>query len=137
MKQLVFLMACLGASVSSFALNPTRDYKATPDDYGMKYKEIIVTTDDNIQLNTWVFNPAKLSKKYIIISASGDGNMSDNIEIAAQFLSDDFNVIMYDYRGYGKSSDFKINPNFYIYSQFQKDLAAECDYARKYYNTQF
>lgn len=125
------------ASLTSFALNPVRDYKVTPDQYGMDYKEISIPSTDNVQLNAWVFKPSSESRKYIIISSSGDGNMSDNLEIAAQFLSIGYNVIMYDYRGYGKSADFKILPDMYVYPQFVKDLMGVCDYARKFCNTQF
>lgn len=137
MKQLLLLLACISASVTSFALNPSREYKVTPDQYGMDYKEIQIPTVDNMQLNAWIFKPSSDSRKYIIMSGNGDGNMADNLEIAAQFLSGGYNVIMYDYRGYGKSSDFKILPDMYIYPQFVKDLMGVCDYTRKFCNTQF
>ena len=48
MKQTLFLLMCMVASLTSFALNPTRDYKVTPDQYGMDYKEVTLTTSDNI-----------------------------------------------------------------------------------------
>jgi pimeloyl-ACP methyl ester carboxylesterase len=41
-------------------------------------------------------------------------------------------VVTYDYRGFGKSSDFTINKNFFIYAQFQKDIEAVLDYVKKY-----
>jgi predicted alpha/beta-fold hydrolase len=63
--------------------------------------------------------------------------MSDNLELIAQFISIGYNVIAYDYRGYGKSDDFPIKNNFFIYPQFVKDITAVVDYTRKYYNTQF
>ena len=76
---------------------------------------------------------AAATRKYIIISSSGDGNMSDNLEIAAQFISNGYHVMLYDYRGYGKSGDFKINNDFFIYPQFVKDLQAACDYAHNHF----
>jgi pimeloyl-ACP methyl ester carboxylesterase len=57
--------------------------------------------------------------------------MADNIEICGQFLSAGWNVCMYDYRGYGSSSEFEIDPETYIYPQFLNDLNAVCDYLRK------
>ncbi|MBK7852549.1 MAG: alpha/beta hydrolase [Bacteroidetes bacterium] len=38
---------------------------------------------------------------------------------------------MYDYRGYGASSEFAIDPDTYIYPQFLNDLNAMLDYLRK------
>jgi len=67
----------------------------------------------------------------MVISGSGDGNMSDNIEIAGQFISAGWNVCLYDYRGYGSSSEFAIDPDTYIYPQFTNDLNGVLDYLRK------
>src|SRR6187455_1499649 len=106
--------------VSSFtyALSPSHEYKVKPEKYGMVYKEEKIPTKDGASLNAWFFETAKKTTNWVVISGSGDGNMSDNIEIAGQFLSAGWNVCMYDYRGYGSSSEFPIDPDTYIYPQF-------------------
>ncbi|HZF99615.1 MAG TPA: hypothetical protein VEY71_01370 [Chitinophagales bacterium] len=132
-----FLLALpMLAALNAFALSPSREYAVSPDDYGMKYKEVWINTEDNVKLYAWLFNPTVASKKYIIISDDGNGNMADNLEIIAQFLSAGYNVISYDYRGYGKSDEFKVNEKFFIYPQFVKDLTAVIEHSRKY-GTQF
>jgi pimeloyl-ACP methyl ester carboxylesterase len=113
------------------ALNPSRDYKATPDKFGMKYKEEKIKTSDDAILNAWFFENAKKTTNWIVISGSGDGNMADNLEIANSFLSAGYNVALYDYRGYGTSSDFAIDPDLYIYPQFITDLNSVLDHLRK------
>jgi uncharacterized protein len=113
------------------ALNPSKEYKHTPDKYGMKYKEEKIPTPDGALLNAWFFETAKKTTNYIIISGSGDGNMADNLEIISQYLSAGWNVAAYDYRGFGASSDFSIDPDLYIYPQFITDLNAVIDYLRK------
>jgi pimeloyl-ACP methyl ester carboxylesterase len=60
--------------------------------------------------------------------------MADNLEVVGQFLSLGYNVLTYDYRGYGKSDSFHINQNFFIYAQFAKDLQGVLDYMRKTYS---
>lgn len=134
-----FILTAFAATLCSslWALNPVREYSVTPADYGMDYKEVIITTSDDVKLNAWVFKPAAASKKFIIVSDDGNGNMADNLELIAQFISIGYNVVAYDYRGYGKSDDFTIKNNFFIYPQFVKDITAVVDYTRKYYNTQF
>ena len=116
---------------SVMALNPSKEYKSKPEKYGMTYKEEKVATKDGATLNAWFFETNKKTNNWIIISGSGDGNMADNIEICSQFLSAGWNVAMYDYRGYGASSDFAIDPETYIYPQFLVDLGAVADYLRK------
>ncbi len=119
---------------SLYALNPQKEYKVTPDEFGLSYEKIIIPTKDGMQLAAWFYKSNSDSKKVIIMSGNGEGNMSKSIEMASQFISLGYNVIAYDYRGFGESSEFKINNNFYIYAQFEKDLNAVIDYVRKYYS---
>jgi pimeloyl-ACP methyl ester carboxylesterase len=42
-------------------------------------------------------------------------------------------VLLFDYRGYGTSSEFNISDRFYIYSQFSIDVTAALNYVRKYH----
>ena len=132
MKSIVALTVCAFFFYkSSSALNPSREYKVKPEKYGMVYKEEKISTKDGASLNSWFFETTKKTTNWVIISGSGDGNMADNIEICGQFLSAGWNVCMYDYRGYGASSEFQIDPDTYIYPQFLNDLNATCDYLRK------
>ncbi|MFA6923015.1 MAG: alpha/beta fold hydrolase [Bacteroidales bacterium] len=119
----------------SFSLNPSRTYSITPADYGMNFEELNIQTEDNLVLYGWLFKSNEpSSSKVMIMSASGNGNMADLIEQASNFLSLGYNVITYDYRGYGKSSDFNINKTFYIYAQFEKDVEAVLTHVKKYYS---
>ena len=131
LKQSLLLVTALLCGVSVYALNPSKEYKTKPEKYGMTYKEEKVPTKDGATLNAWFFDSPKKTSNWMIISGSGDGNMADNIEIAGQFLSAGWNVAMYDYRGYGASSEFAIDPDTYIYPQFLNDLNAMLDYLRK------
>ena len=136
MKKLVLLIAVFCViSVRIHALNPSKTYAATPADYGMDYKEVNIETPDKQILKGWYFNNKALPCKTIILSDDGDGNMSDMIEIASNFISLGYNVLTYDYRGYGQSADFQINPKFYMYPQFEKDLNAAIDFVMKYHST--
>jgi len=126
----LFFVLVLNAQ-TGWALNPSREYKTKPEKYGMTYKEEKIATKDGATLNAWFFETSKKTTNWMVISGSGDGNMADNIEIAGQFLSAGWNVCMYDYRGYGSSSEFPIDPDTYIYPQFINDLNAVLDYLRK------
>lgn len=135
MKKLIFtssmIVVALSISNTAFSLNPTAEYKVMPDKYGMKYKEEQIKTNDGAILNAWFFENAKKTTNTIVISSSGDGNMADNLEIVNQFLSMNYNVMTYDYRGYGKSSAFSIDANMFIYPHFITDLNAVLDFLRK------
>jgi pimeloyl-ACP methyl ester carboxylesterase len=118
-------------SFAAAALNPSKEYAVKPEKYGMTYKEEKIATKDGAMLNAWFFEATNKTTNWMVISGSGDGNMADNIELVGNFLSAGWNVITYDYRGYGASSDFPIDPDTYIYPQFLNDLNAVLDYLRK------
>ena len=134
MKRTLLSVVSLFALSNVFALNPSKDYATLPSDFGMDYKEVSIPATDGLKLNAWIFKPMSESKKFVVISDDGEGNMADNIELVAQFLSAGYNVVTYDYRGYGKSDEFNINQKFFIYAQFVKDLQGVLDYMRKTYS---
>lgn len=134
MKRLLFSTLFLLCFASAFSLNPSRKYAAKPSDFGLDYEEVTIQTSDNLNLKGWLYKPQQPTLKMIILSGSGDGNMADLIEIASNFVTLGYNVLTYDYRGYGESEDFNINNNFFIYAQFEKDLNGAIDYVRKYHS---
>jgi hypothetical protein len=129
--RLSLAIVLIASTLNTSALNPVKEYKTRPEKYGMVYKEEKVATKDGAMLNAWFFETSKKTTNWMVISGSGDGNMADNIELAGQFLSAGWNVAMYDYRGFGASSDFVIDPETYIYPQFINDFNAVLDYLRK------
>jgi pimeloyl-ACP methyl ester carboxylesterase len=131
MKKIIILSVFILFAGYVLALNPSREYKVLPDKFGMKYKEELIPTSDGAKINTWYFECPKKVNNNIIISGSGDGNMADNLELINSFLSAGYNVLAYDYRGYGKSSDFTIEPDVYIYPQFITDLTTVMDHLKK------
>ncbi len=134
MKKILLIVCMVVIGMSAMALNPSRKYAAKPGDFGLNYDEVSIETEDNLTLKGWLYKPQEASFKMIILSDDGDGNMADMIEIASNFVSLGFYVLTYDYRGYGESADFTINNSFYIYAQFEKDLQAAINYARKYHS---
>ena len=132
MRSILALMMIMFSGLFGYALDPQKTYSSNPGDFGMTYEEVTYKTDDNIQIYGWLYKPSVASTKIMIMSDDGDGNMADLIEIASNFVSLGYYVLTYDYRGYGKSGDFKINNNFYLYAQFEKDLSASLDYVKKF-----
>lgn len=132
MKNLVFCGVLLSLILSNvYGLDPSREYPNVPSDYSITFEEIKIPVEDGAELNAWYY-PAtsqNTSYKLIILADDGEGNQSDLIEIASNFLSQGYHVLSFDYRGFGKSSDFEIRNDFYIYTQFEKDFMAVVKYA--------
>lgn len=132
MKRIFLLSVFTLLAGQLYALNPSRTYKQLPSKYNMKYTEHKVTAADGAKLNAWYF-AAKTGKttKLVLISHNGEGNMADYLRRVSQFTEAGYNVVIYDYRGFGKSSNFEIDKNMYIYPHFQTDVAAMVDFCRK------
>lgn len=121
------------------ALNPSREYKSKPDKFNMKYEESKVKTlDGNATVNVWYFPcPNKTTPLTVIISHNGEGNMGKYLRRVDQFTSIGYNVVTYDYRGFGESSEFEIDNGMYLYPHFQNDLLSVMDFVRKEYVNTF
>jgi pimeloyl-ACP methyl ester carboxylesterase len=137
MKKVLLLILTLGWAGMAWSqpLNPRADYKVRPDKYGLKYEEYQVDTEDGAKLNVWFFaNQGGTSAKFVLVSHDGQGNMSDHIDRVYRFTSKGYNVVFYDYRGFGGSSPYAYDANLYI-SPFQtKDITAMLNHVRYKYS---
>lgn len=125
----------LGLTTAANAINPEREYKWTPDMRGLKYSEYQVKTTDNYTINVWEYNlPDSIkSNRTIILVGTDAGNMGYLIWQARAFVQKGLRVIAFDYRGFGKSSDFNINRDFLFYPEFGLDLDSVIRAAREKY----
>lgn len=130
--KIIIALAFLLCASQAFALNPSRTYKQLPTKYNMKYTAHTVKTNDGkATLKAWYFTAKKKTNKLILISHNGEGNMADYLRRVDAFTSSGFNVVIYDYRGFGESSEFEIDKNMYVYPHFLNDIQSMFDFCRK------
>lgn len=114
---------------------------------GLIYKNLEVITNDGYKIETWFF-PAQSplsegelrdlngnrrtyetqdeTKRPTIIVCNGDaGNMSYfQLYLAKSWTSRGFNVVTFDWRGFGKSSPFAMDRNYLCYTEMLEDYRA-------------
>ena len=89
---------------------PTRELVATPNDIGLDYEEIYLNTEDNEKIHAWYIpsNPSnptiQLHEKTILFMHGNAGNISHRLETIQIFHQLGLNFLIYDYRGFGKST---------------------------------
>lgn len=115
---------------SADALNPSRTYKQRPEKFNMEYTEHSVATADGASLTTWAFPATSKSSDVVVLMHNGEGNMADYLRRVDQFRSD-YNVVVFDWRGYGESSDFEIDADLYVMSEFVNDANAMIEWSAK------
>jgi uncharacterized protein len=82
---------------------PEKRISSTPKDIGLPYEEIELHADDGVKLAGW-FIPNTGSERFLIALNGNAGNISNRIELIERFHRLGLNVLIFDYRGYGKSS---------------------------------
>jgi len=81
---------------------PVRQLEATPENIGLKFEEVIFDTEDGKQIHGW-FIPADGADKILIFCHGNAGNISHRLEKIDLFHRLGINILIFDYRGYGKS----------------------------------
>ncbi|HLW39522.1 MAG TPA: alpha/beta hydrolase [Brumimicrobium sp.] len=124
MKSLTLLFIHFLILNQIFALSPDRNYKMTPDSLGLNFEEKSILTPDHANIKLWhIKSSEETNNQNTIIICYGDaGNMSWWLNQASILSQIGYNVIMFDYRGFGQSSEFKINKDMLYYNEFATDL---------------
>ncbi|MBK5722863.1 alpha/beta fold hydrolase [Dysgonomonas sp. Marseille-P4677] len=149
-SKIIIFCTLLGiVSLQSFAIKPDRNYRFYPEKLGLIYRDLDVKTSDGLKIKTWFF-PAQpaLSEKELdmawknsvrktyrtiddkrrptIIIANGDaGNMSYQQLVYSQYFTNTgYNVVTFDWRGFGESSEWKMNTDYLAYSELLIDYDA-------------
>lgn len=112
------VLALLYASVCGYmwatqieqVFEPTAELQTTPERMGMKYDELHIPTGsgaDAGELDAWWVPSDKTDAPTILYLHGNDRNLSNNLEHTQRLHNLGYNVLVADYRGYGKSSGGK------------------------------
>jgi alpha-beta hydrolase superfamily lysophospholipase len=77
---------------------PSKDYMQMPDDFDIEFEDIKVD-----ELSAW-FCPVKESEKLIIYCHGNGGNIGNTLGFVEIMNKKGYNVLVFDYSGYGKSN---------------------------------
>ncbi|MGQ4617011.1 alpha/beta fold hydrolase [Nocardia sp. R7R-8] len=82
---------------------PERTVLRTPGVFGMEYTELFLPTSDGETVHAW-WMPARDSIGHILFAHGNAGNLGDRVPIFALLTEAGFDVLAFDYRGYGRST---------------------------------
>ena len=92
---------------------PSSLIETTPRDFGLMFEDIMLKTEDGIDISAW-FIPAKDAVVTVIFCHGNGGNISHRLDKIRFFNNLNLNVIVYDYRGYGKSTGSPCEKGLYF-----------------------
>lgn len=98
---------------NAFIYYPLKEIDVDPVNIGFVYEDLIITTYDGIKLNAWYFKNNDDSP--ILLFCHGNaGNIGHRLFTISLFLKMGFSVLIFDYRGYGKSDGVPTEEGTYI-----------------------
>lgn len=114
LKHALILSVSLAAALALFALlirlledrltfHPTRELEALPSDFGLAFEEALIRSGAD-SLHGWLFPPSGSQSPVLLVFHGNAGNISHRLEWIAPFVRRGLGVLLFDYRGYGKSS---------------------------------
>ncbi len=85
---------------------PDRYLEATPAELGLDFEELELSTSDGVRIHGWYLPaPGEAGRQAVLICHGNAGNVSHRLERAPHFqLRLGADVLLFDYRGYGRSS---------------------------------
>jgi hypothetical protein len=81
---------------------PVRKISYFPEELGLKYEDVTITTSDNVKINGWYVSAVNASSTVLFCHGNG-GNIMHRLDSVQFFNSLGLNCLVFDYRGYGRS----------------------------------
>jgi pimeloyl-ACP methyl ester carboxylesterase len=132
-RALLFCLALLVAG-PALAIRPVAKWWARPDTLGLSYQQVELTTADHVKLSAWLIEPSANSTdlhKTVVVAGGDAYNMSSNLYTARALADAGYRSLLFDYRGFGHSQAFAIDPQHLYYEEFATDLLAALQEARR------
>ena len=100
----IILFSCLWITACTNAFfQPLKQHLASPEQYDIKYEDIYFKGASGLNLHGWWF-PASGSHKATVLFLHGNGeNVSTHSGLVYWLTEHQYDVFIFDYRGYGKS----------------------------------
>jgi pimeloyl-ACP methyl ester carboxylesterase len=83
---------------------PERELWETPAAAGLSFDDLDIQTDDGQRLHGWSVRAEARSWGQILLFHGNGGNISDRVAHARLLARAGFDVVLFDYRGYGRST---------------------------------
>lgn len=122
----VYLLVCLVLYLVQGWLIyvPDRRYHATPRDADMPFEDLRLSTPDGETIAAW-FVPTAGATRTVLLCHGNAGNMADRLIFMRQFQRFGYDVMAFDYRGFGRSTGRPDEHGTYLDAQTAWDYLVE------------
>ena len=79
------------------------EVNASPLAAGLQYQDVVIDASDGVKVHAW-WIPARDARGAMLLTHGNAGNISHRVGYATMFNRLGYSVLLFDYRGFGKSS---------------------------------
>ena len=109
----LLLVAFVYARQGSMVFFPSKEIEATPRDIGLAYEDITLSTEDRKNISAW-FVPSGKERGVVLFCHGNAGNISHRLDSIRIFHDLGLSVLIFDYRGYGRSEGSPTEKGTYL-----------------------
>ncbi|MBY8861550.1 alpha/beta hydrolase [Nocardia sp. CA2R105] len=99
---------------------PEREITVTPERFGLEYEDLYFTAADGTLINGW-FVRATNPLAHILFAHGNAGNIGDRSPVLALLAAAGFDVLVFDYRGFGRSAGHPGEHGMYLDARAARD----------------
>ena len=99
----VALLALMFARQEALVFFPGRQLAATPADAGLAFEDVELVTADSVRLHGWWIPAGGPAGRAVIVCHGNAGTVAERLDHARLFHRIGLGVLLFDYRGYGRS----------------------------------
>lgn len=101
---------------------PSPDVAVTPAQFQLRYQDVQFLSADGTSLTGW-WIPANRPRGTVVFCHGNAGNVGASAHLAPEFVKRGFNLLLWDYRGYGRSEGRPSEKGFYADARAAFDAA--------------
>ncbi len=117
----VLLVAFVYLRQAKMLYFPVRQIDATPADVNLPFDEITLQTADGVHISAW-YIPSPQTRGFLVFCHGNAGNISHRLDSIRLFHEMELSVLIFDYRGYGKSEGEPAEKGMYLDAEAAYDF---------------
>ncbi len=100
----IIFFACYSRIENFFVFFPQKELDLQPGNLGLQAEEVFVKVDDEAVIHAWFFAPPNDRAPVLLFCHGNAGNISHRLDNVRHLVQHGLGVLLFDYRGYGKST---------------------------------
>ncbi len=90
--------------IKQFLFFPQKEWDDAPDNWNLDFEDVKIPVSSGVTLSAWWLKSSKPDASAIILFHGNAGNISHRLFKAVPLVQKGYDVLLVDYRGYGKST---------------------------------